>query len=132
MEKDKTERSLLLSLLLLELEPIQFFLLFSLFHHDPIRPRPLSLPVLLQRRSIPQSDTQRVLLQLFLPLDLGLALDLFGFVRSVRVTGVPMDIFPVLPTARRGVDRVACQGEEEAMRCRSGTTSVPADESSPR
>jgi hypothetical protein len=103
--------ALLLPLLLLGFEPIQFYLLFRLFHLDPISPRSLSVSVLaiFDGRSIPKSDTQRVLLQLFLALDLFSAFTVFlAFIVFDLVTGVPVNIFAVLPATCRGVDRVAC------------------------
>jgi hypothetical protein len=103
--------ALFLPLLLLGFKPIQLYLLFRLFHLDPICPRSLTIRILpvLNGRSIAKSDTQRVLLQLFLTLDLFSAFTVFlAFIVVVLVTGVPVDIFAVLPATCRGVDRVAC------------------------
>jgi hypothetical protein len=99
--------ALFLPLLLLGFEPIQLYLLFRLFHLDPIRPRSLTIRILpvLNGRSIAKSDTQRVLLQLFLTLDLFSAFTVFfSFIVVGLVTGVPVDIFAVLPATCRGVD----------------------------
>ena len=105
--------ALFLPLLLLGFEPIQLYLLFRLFHLDSIRPRSLSIPILavFDGRSIPKSDTQRVLFQLFLPLDLFLAFTVFLlFIVVGLVACVPVDIFAVLPATCWGVDRVAYGG----------------------